>query len=247
MKPRLFEYLAATSRGSTPVPGKESFTSALIYALEDLLKKNENGRFTTDELLRKIQHHAPFFPKDQVPVLSDREEGASSSAGRIMLHPLDPNGTPQSPSKEGPSLDPTKRQTLTMHFDFGDKPSLESIKTLGLQLNNIFDRNTLGVNRVRLGSLRSSMFNRAVKSWTASLARSRRMSGRQQQPHMGTLLPVPSSQQQQVSSTQISIAPRDKGIDGLESVVVFAPVSPLSNEDSEDQRSDHRKKRKLSS
>lgn len=246
MKSRLFEYLAATSRGSTPVPGKESFTSALIYALEALLKENENGRFTTVELLRKIQHHAPFFPKDQIPVLSDREAGATS-AGRIMLHPLDPNGTPQSPSKEGPSLDPTKRQTLTLHFDFGDKPSQESIKTIGLQLNNIFNRNTLGVNRVRLGSLRPSMFNRAVKSWTASLARSRRMSGRQQEPHMDTLVPVPVSPHQQVSNTEIAIASRDERTNSSESVMAFAPVSPLSNEESEDQRSDHRKRRKLSS
>ena len=244
MKPRLFEFLAATNEmGSTPVPGDRSFTSALIYGLEALVKK-KNGRFTTDELLRKIQHEAPNFPKEQTPVLSDREEG-NTSAGRIMLHPLDRNGTSaQSPSKEGPGLDPTKRQILTLHFDYSERPSNASIEMLGLQLNHIFDRNnTLGVTRVRFGGLRSSVFHRAAKSFTESLVRHRRTSGRQQRPPVNTLLPVPPHQQ--FSSALLSAAPRDEGINIQDSIVIVAPVSPLSNEDSEDQMSDHCKKRKL--
>lgn len=247
MKSRLFEYLAATKEmGSTPVPGESSFTSALIFALEALVKEKD-GRFTTDELLRKIQHEAPSFPKGQTPVLSDREEG-NTSAGRIMLHPLDRDGTSaQSPSKEGTNLDPTKRQILTLHFDYSERPSDTLIETLGFQLNNVFDRNTLGVTRVRLGSLRSSMFDRAAKSFTASLVRRRRTSGREQRPPVDSFLPVPSSPHQQSSSSQLSTTPRDEEINSQDSYVVVTPVSQLSNEDSEDQISDPRKKRKHSS
>ena len=69
----------------TPRPGKDSFTRALIYALKALVEKRQDGRFTTVELLNKIKE-APDFPKDQNPMLSDREK--KGSAGRIMLHPL---------------------------------------------------------------------------------------------------------------------------------------------------------------
>lgn len=61
---RLFEYLAATKKmASTKVPGDDSFTSALIHALEALVMEKAEGRFTTVELLRKINHDAPHFPK----------------------------------------------------------------------------------------------------------------------------------------------------------------------------------------
>ncbi|MCJ1462367.1 hypothetical protein MMC07_000967 [Pseudocyphellaria aurata] len=244
-QPRLFEYLAAAKPlATTPIPGDKSFTSALIYALEALVEDNEGGRFTTDELLRKIQR-APNFSKEQKPVLSDRE--GNMSTGRIMLHPLDRNRTiTQSPSKESPSLDPTTRHILTLHFDFGERPSNSSIEKLGLQLNKNFDLNTLGVHRVRLGHLRSSMFDRAAKSFTASL-RNRRMSGRQKRTAMDTLVSVPCSAHQGSLGGQISTAPRDEGTNTLESTLVVAPVSPLSIADSEDHNSDHGKKRKLRS
>lgn len=243
MKSRSFEYLAANQMGSTPVPGESSFTSALIFALEDLLKKKD-GRFTTDELLRKIQHEAPNFPRGRTPVLLIREEG-STSASCIMLHPLDRNGTrAQSPSKERPSLDPTERQILTLHFYYSERPSDASIEMLGFQLNHLFSRNTLGVNRVHLGSLRSSMFD-PFKSFTASLGSSRRTSVKQQRPPVDTLFPVPRSPHGQFSSAQPSTAPRDEKINTENSTVGVAPVSPLSDE-SEDQNLHRCKKRRLS-
>ena len=233
MKSRLFEYLAATKEmDSTPVPGETSFTSALIFALEALVKEKD-GRFTTDELLRKIRHEAPNFPKGQTPVLSDREEG-NTSAGRIMLHPLDRNGTSaQSTSKEGPGLDPTKRQTLTLHFDYSERPSDALIEMLGFQLNNVFDRNSLGVTRVRLGSLRSSMFDRAAKNFNASLVRRRRTSGRQQRPPVVVLEVSPLSNDSEGQDPDHRKKRK------------LAPASPLTN-DSEGQNSDPRKKRRLS-
>lgn len=229
---------------ATPVPGDNSFTAALIYALEALVEENEGGRFTTDQLLRKIQHDAPFFPKNQKPVLSDR--ASNTSAGRIILHPLNQNGSAQSTSKDANSLDLIKRQTLTLHFDFGERPPNDSIELLGRELNNIFDRKALGVNRIRWGSLDSVLY-RAARSFQAASMRKRRISGVQQRPPVDSLLPVPGSNHQHVLDIRISPVLRDEEMNTVDSSMGFAPVSPQSNADSEDQISDPRKKRKLPS
>ena len=141
MSSRLFEYLAAAKdQGTTPVPGEQSFTSALIFALEDLVQQKKEGRFTTLELLREIKH-APNFPKDQHPGLSERED-PHRPAGRIMLHPLRRHEAMAEIPNEGFEMD-SKRHTVTLHFDFGGKPSKDHLETLGAGLNGIFDRTLL--------------------------------------------------------------------------------------------------------
>ncbi|CAD6590615.1 MAG: hypothetical protein ASARMPREDX12_004603 [Alectoria sarmentosa] len=176
---RSFEYLAATEEmGSTKVPGKDSFTSALIYALETLVEEREDGRFTTVELLNKIKVDAPHFPKDQTPMLINREK--KFSAGRIMLHPLQREGSEDELChKEAASLDPFKGHALTLHFDFSEKPSQIYLEMLGRELNEFFQRN-VGVNRVRWGGMRQSMVVIAAKSFQAKLRRNRRANMRLQ-------------------------------------------------------------------
>lgn len=181
-QPRLFEFLAATKEmATTKVPGEDSFTSALIYALEALVE--EKGMFTTVELLRKIMSHAPNFPSDQIPVLSERRDDAQ--AGRIMLHPLHRNQEDGSrtaiSSEETSNLDALKRHTVTFHFDFANKPPSTDIEILGRHLNQIFERSTLGVNRVRWGGMKRSAAARAVGSFQAGLQRSRRASMKRHQ------------------------------------------------------------------
>lgn len=151
---RSFEYLAATGAMSgTPVPGKTSFTSALIHALEYLIEEKPEGRFTTDEILRAIRSYKEF-PADQTPILSDREH--NNAQGRIMLHPLQVEGSKINMPLKGPeAMVPAERQTMTLHFDFGEKPSMTNVERLGCELNKIFERNTLGVNGVRWGGLRT--------------------------------------------------------------------------------------------
>lgn len=251
MKSSFFEFLAATDKlGTTPVPGDDSFTSALIFALEALVKESEGGRFTTDALSRKIKDDAPHFPKDQMPVLSNREP-SNISPGCIMLHPLDRNGTTaQLTAKEGNSLGPARCHTLTLHFDLGEKPSEPSIKALGLQLNQIFDPKNLGVIGVRYGSLQTPLINRACQNFRAFLGRSRRSNRKQQQPPIDTNLSVPCPISQHSSSTQTCNTSTDEGIHTPytpDSIGVPAQGLPSSNEDSEDQMSEHRKKRKHSS
>lgn len=188
-RPRSFEYLAATAAmESTPVPGPDSFTSALIHALETLVEEKEEGRFTTVELLNRIKLHEPF-PKDQTPVLSDRE--LKSAAGRIMLHPLKATSSDsQTSPKEASILDPLRRQTLTLHLDFAEKPSQACIEALGRQLNE-FQRHKFRVNRVRWGGLRQPTVTRALK---ASLQRSRRAKRKQASLDVGPLTPTSSDQ-----------------------------------------------------
>ena len=84
---RSFEHLAATEGiGCTERPGKQSFTRALIYALESLVNERPDGRFTTVELLDKIKYDAPDFPRHQDPMLINRHP--NQYEGCIILHPL---------------------------------------------------------------------------------------------------------------------------------------------------------------
>ena len=164
--------------GTTRVPGHDSFTSALIWALKSLVKEKENGRFTTVELRNKIKADAPDFPEDQNPVLVPRLKQPSTV--RIMLHPLQKKGlneqglVNQLTLKKAASLDPFKRHTLTLHFDFGNKPSQIHIETIGRELNGVFRRTDIGVSRIRWGGRRQSMVARAAKSFSDTLKKHRR-------------------------------------------------------------------------
>ena len=163
--------------GSTKVPGKDSFTRALIYALEALVEERVDGRFTTVELLNRIKD-APHFPKDQNPMLINREK--KHSAGRIMLHPLKGNGSDvQFSREEAAKLDPLKGHALTLHFDFSEKPSSAFLEMLGRELNDFFQRN-VGINQVRWGGMRQAMAVRWAKVLQARV-RKRRESMRLQQ------------------------------------------------------------------
>jgi len=160
--------------GTTAIPGDNSFTSALIYALKALVEKQRDGRFTTVDIMRKIME-CPDFPPEQTPMLSDRV--GHTSAGRIMLHPLNKQGSGvQTAPVEFPHLDLAKRQTLTLHFDLMERPEPAHVEELGLELNRIFARRTLGVNRVRWGGMQS-MATRVVRTFIDNAERSRKKRG----------------------------------------------------------------------
>ena len=188
----------------TPVPGKDSFTSALIDALEYLVKYSAEGRFTTVELLRRIKHHSPDFPAEQFPVLSDREH--VGPAGRIMLHPLQPESpNTQISQKDRVDLELTKRQTVTLHFDFDEKPQLEHIRTLGEEFNGVFERNLMRVNGVRWGGLKQSMAARAVQTFLEG--RQRRASFRREQ----STLTIDSNEDWPTQELQAPLTPSSNG------------------------------------
>ena len=191
---RLFEFLAAVEGhdGTTKPPGPESFTTALIFALKELVKEKDEGRFTTDELLRKIKNDAPKFPDYQTPAMSNRDN-KHFSAGRIMLHPL------RHHERSGVTSDdcPYRKAigyVMTLHFNFGDEPPDEHLKTLGRKLNEIFEQSTLGVHRVDWGGLEGTPFTRAIRQFEKiqKTVMKRRASSQGQRP-TGTLLSSPSS------------------------------------------------------
>lgn len=243
--------------GSTKVPGNDSFTSALIYGLKTLVEEREDGRFTTVELLNKIKDEAPHFPKDQNPMLINREK--KSSAGRIMLHRLQREGSDdESTQKEAAGLDPFKGHALTLHFDFSKKPSQEYIVMLGRELNEFFERH-VGVNRVRWGGMRQSMVARAAQSFQARLKRYRRASMRLQQVNSdagfshATLTdkaldpPTPSSLDQH-SPQIVELAATNSPAFSPADITAMSLPRPLdSNDDSEGHIEDRRKRRKVTS
>ena len=190
---RLIEFLGAAKHlKTTAVPGKNSFTSALIYALDTLVEKKEGGRFTTDELLRTIRE-APHFPKEQEPCFIGRRD-QHTRAGRIMLHPIGRNGMERKvPSEADQIKKEAKKHTVTLHFDFNNKPSDESIVNLGLGLNDLFSKHrNLEVFRVRWGEMRASATVRASRKFSGPI-RKRRASMLQERPVNDTSLGADSS------------------------------------------------------
>ena len=172
---RNFEYLgAAEAMEVTPLPGDTSFTSALIWALERLLATKPEGRFTTSELLAEIRDNAPHFPQEQHPVMRDRESG--NQTGRIMLHPLqDASENIKLRTDRDVDLDQAKQYSVTLHFDFAEKPSVADVNALGDQFNRIFERNALQVNGIRWGGVNPSMLGRVIHRLQAIKSRTRRM------------------------------------------------------------------------
>ncbi|KAL9580866.1 MAG: hypothetical protein Q9203_006132 [Teloschistes exilis] len=143
----------------TKVPGANSFTTALIWALKKLKEDMPGGRFTTRDLEKKIKD-APEFPKGQEPQLLDRED---NHPGRIILGPLSKEGldVKKSPAVEA-MPDPRKQHCVTLSFDFSDKPSIGLTEDLGREFNRIFEAKAFGVTRVRWGGLRKSRAGQAA-------------------------------------------------------------------------------------
>ena len=143
-----FEYLAATGADdTTPRPGPSSFTSALIWALKEFVR--DGGRFTTGHLSEKILK-APGFPKGQKPVLSRRQE-----TERIVLHPLSAAGTPPATLNSNGTIrnDTPGQDVVTLKFIFETRPSVQDIKNLGKDLNNVVHSNQLHVHRIMWGGI----------------------------------------------------------------------------------------------
>lgn len=134
---RSFEFLAAcSSRRVTAVPGPNSFTSGLIWALTQLAKERE--MFTTSELTNKIKEK-PGFPSDQDPVLKERNGNASRK--RIVLAPLcidRPTDQASGRKCTNPSGD---RVLLHLKFMFEDYPKERELKKLVKAVNAmVFDQ-----------------------------------------------------------------------------------------------------------
>ena len=173
---RKFEYLAATNLDLTRHPGPDSFTSALIWALEGLA---DEGRFTTVNLLEKIMEY-PGLPEEQKPILSNRNKDSNTLAGRIMLHPLKEAGSSiENSPKEETLEDLARRQILTLYFEFDEKPTPKQMELLTESINEMCEPYSVKVNGVRWGGMESKV-SKAAAAFIHSLQRIRSNSGSRQ-------------------------------------------------------------------
>ena len=147
---RAFEFLAATSAGSTTrCPGPKSFTSGLIWALMEL--SQEQRRFTTSELTNKIKQ-CPEFPQDQVPVLSERN---AACIERIILAPLSEDGTSaEDPQLQSPIV-PDTRELLILKFVLDRYPEKDDVVKLAQGFTHMVKTHGLLFRRVIWGGIHS--------------------------------------------------------------------------------------------
>ena len=166
---RAFEYLAACSaKDTTPRPGENSFTRALIWALKELTA-GSGPRFTTSHLLRKILE-APDFPKAQKPEF--RKRMGSNTRELIMLKPLRRNEESPpaalNPDASVENSEPRHQDILTLKLVFGMRPDVDDIRKLGDGLNNVMRQHQFHVNRIMWGGLvprRNDMVFHAVSQF----------------------------------------------------------------------------------
>lgn len=144
--PRSFEFLGACSSGNqTRSPGEESFTTALIWALDALLKKH--SRFTVAQLSRKIRE-APNFPKGQVPVQLDR---CSNAIERIVLAPLAETDDKTEGTPNGSNDTNENQGHLTLNFVFDEALSKSTVRKFAESLDLAMRKYEIPVKRIGWG------------------------------------------------------------------------------------------------
>jgi hypothetical protein len=129
---RAFEYLAATSaKSTTRKPGPRSFTTALIWALNNLVAAGK--RFTTQELLSKILN-APSFPEDQSPRLSER---GPACLRRIVLAPLNDDALSNISDTDPHDEEEGTREDLSVRFVFNKRITEKMVTGLAVELRRL--------------------------------------------------------------------------------------------------------------
>lgn len=145
---RSFEFLGATSSGTiTRSPGCHSFTTALIWALKQLVE--EDTRFTTSTLAKKIRD-APGFPVKQVPTLIERN---AASIVRIVLAPVPKSGQPTEVAKEESLGVGTNRELLSLKLVLEKRPTKKEVESLARGVKMMIQTEGLVIHNVIWGGL----------------------------------------------------------------------------------------------
>ncbi|KAL9119123.1 MAG: hypothetical protein Q9187_004319 [Circinaria calcarea] len=178
-----FEYLAATSRETTKRPGKDSFTSALIWALKELVEVENRQRFTVSGLVNKIKHNAPHFPSTQSPVLTER---GLSARERIVLAPLPKkdlllaHGIEAETAGNNECRNTATQVHLILKFILEKHPTIKGVEQLGrelnktmIELNSVMPENYAKICRIDWGGLRSPVRRVADRWWLLTQQRDR--------------------------------------------------------------------------
>ncbi|KAI4254429.1 MAG: hypothetical protein LQ352_003100 [Teloschistes flavicans] len=119
----------------------DHFTRAFIEALEGLLVESPLGRFTIEELIKATKAKSPQVSLYHTTIEWDPAMGFPFRTLPFPYH-FHPDRV-----RAGPK--PSEAHEVTLQLDFVTKPSQEQLKTLALELNGVFNRNTLGVTGVQ--------------------------------------------------------------------------------------------------
>jgi hypothetical protein len=152
---RSFEYIAATSaRDETNSPGKMSFTSALIWALNEFSLPGSCTNFTVTDLVQKIRQ-CPDFPKDQVPVSTPRN---IDKMERIILGPLITDEEAIRNRQNATTRIQPLSSTYHVHLDFqyNSLPTTKAIEDLANELKSLRKRG-LDVSRISWQGIHSGL------------------------------------------------------------------------------------------
>ena len=146
--PRIFEFLGSTQEDSTALsPGKQSFTTALTFALGKLAEDEPNG-FTTQQLYQSILS-APDFPRDeQQPCQSERGDKPSLRRLKIAPLPKDIQKLTRTASFTHSDLQEDAEYFLNLQFRFLRTPTVEHIDDLVEQLRALVKDTDLPLHTV---------------------------------------------------------------------------------------------------
>ena len=128
--PKRFETLAAcTADTRTHIPGKTSFTTALIWALRELRARADKPFFPSSELRTTIMR-CPDIPKHQIPQLNERIPNLQ----HIVMAPFAPGNkslaTLTQDQKETVQAVKTSYIDLRFHFDDCDEEKIIDVAKL---------------------------------------------------------------------------------------------------------------------
>lgn len=159
------EFLAACDKDeTTPSPGKESFTSALVWALKAF--KVKGGRFSVSDLVNKIKEHRLCFENKNTPAA--HRLAVKRDRRRILLHPLEK--TKAVPEKGAtttkiPLPSAEKEYIMKLEFAFQGQPNEWIVRRLGEELNKIVLVHDLALSRIQWGSISAGVFLTAARKF----------------------------------------------------------------------------------
>lgn len=133
----------------TRIPGKDSFTSALIWALEDFAVAGVP--FTTTQLQMKIGQEAPLFPRDQFPILTPRGDRIASTR-RLRLGINGNNATPKVNDMGEESTD--VKEIIDLRVCFPKHPENSDIEALSNALKDLIETERITAQGIQWLGLR---------------------------------------------------------------------------------------------
>lgn len=192
---------ACTENEVTRPPGKESFTMALIWALEQLKCRDH---FFVNELRMEIRK-APDFPETQIPVLVDRDH---ASPGHIVIAPLHENSrelVAQSPNNGNHDL---RGEFINLRFHFEHEIKDMEFVDIAKAINELLQDKVINASRVAFLGKRSyrNDISEITKHWRGKTGRRGGNDFHSTERPSGDHLTIDTNVQTQLLSSPVSLS-----------------------------------------